>query len=170
MINSVINFGNITPAVRLSFAERFIEGYKKIPTFSCLTFSDQDGTLGITVNMKFKDGDKAEIYTPAGTPALIEAILSAFNGDVTKIKDYKEEEHSAIQAEDGEDLRVEIFKTFLYSPYTVVPQQPFTSFYGEVYYSAFIELGTKCKVFFSSPNYDEMCRLYKESVEKKHAA
>lgn len=174
MMNSVINFGNITPAapvVRVSFTEKFLLNIKKKPRFSSISFRDEDGNLGIKVTMVFKGAiENTEIYTSNGTAELVEAILSAYNGDLSKMADYKEEEHEVLHADEGEDMRVEMFKCFLYSPYQFLRNRPFVDVNGTKYFCGEIEYTQKCRINFCLPGLEEMNQLYHEIMKDKEAA
>lgn len=163
-----IDFGNVTPApTPKTFSQMFIEAMEKNPSRVMLTFKQEGEILYLRTTFLYKDGTPKDVICTPATQELIFAILCAFRDDMSKIKDYNATDKELISTDDENvDLRVEMFKAFLASPYTKIYQCPKQFANNDIlYFRMEFYVHANRFVSFCLPNSKEMAALYKEARE-----
>lgn len=81
-----------------------------------MRFRDVCGILYLRLIMRCSNKEVLQEEFPANSE-LIESVLSAFNGDIEKLKKFEYDFETIIKSEGEEDIVIEMFKAFLDSPY-----------------------------------------------------
>ena len=168
MIMIEIAFENVTPKpTPKSFKDLFIEAMDRSPKIVNLTFRQEESVLYVQTSFTYREKTLNNRISAPATKELIFAILCAFRYDMSKIAEYSSEGKDWISTEDEtEDLRVEIFKTFLASPYQKIGVKcwkPDTDNPDSKYFCIKFPVNSCRFVSFCLPNYKEMYALYKEA-------
>lgn len=163
-----IDFRNVTPKpAPKTFSLKFVEAMGKKPKWVSLSFRQEEKVLFVQTTFLYRDESPKITICTSATEELVFAILCAFREDMSYITEYTDEGKKRISTEDeNEDLRVEMFKTFLESPYQKLdikcwrpnPDNP-----DDKRFCIKFPVNSDRFVTFCLPNYKEMYALYKEA-------
>lgn len=141
--------------VNLAVVQNIYHAFLNIPTNVTMGFKNVENKLLMIVRVTHKNKITQE-YTTFADFDLVEAMLNALGMRIGELPKYCKTEHTVEATE--EDLRIELFRQFLNSPYRCYFGNDFISSNNERYACATFSIGFKKEVKF--------CLKRNEEVEK----
>lgn len=145
--------GTLKATASQLFVNKLFKGFLNIPTKVDVKFKNVEKKLQMIVSMTHKN-KITQVHKSFADFALVEDVVAAMGMKIGYLEHYKADEHEVKSTE--EDLRVELFRQFLQSPYRCYFGDDFVAKNGDRYLCATFTVNYEKTVSFCLKRTEEM--------------